>query len=84
MVVLALVLEGPTCTMYMYIHVLVDGHTLLADLLVRGLHVVDEGQRHLVDVRALVGQVAAVLAAGGVRGRVAHEPRGRPAGVPRW
>ena len=34
-----------------------------------------EGQRHLIDVGALVGQVAAELAAGSTRGRVAHELR---------
>ena len=55
--------------------VLVDGHTLRALLLVGRVHVVDEGQRHLIDVGALVGQVAAELAAGSARGRVAHELR---------
>ena len=54
----------------------VDAHALGADHVLRRVHVVDEGQRHLVDVGALVRQVLAVLAPdGGGGGRGAH---------PRW
>ena len=42
---------------------LVDRHAIGAGHLVRRIHVVDEGQRDLVDVGALPRQVAAVLAA---------------------
>ena len=46
----------------------IDSHALGADLLVRLLEAVDKGQRHLVDIGALVGQVLAPLATKG-RGR---------------
>ena len=45
--------------------ILVDSDALRADHLVRLVHAVDEGQRHLVDVEALVRQILAVLAAEG-------------------